>query len=307
MKIKHVIESQQFNKEMLEEIFRESEEMERIAFSGGSDILKHNIMATVFYEPSTRTRLSFESAMLRLGGEIVSTENAREFSSAAKGESLHDTIRTLQSYSDLIVLRHYESGAAKAAIEVATVPIINAGDGSGQHPTQSLLDMYTIKQNYSRIENLSVALVGDLENGRTVRSLSYLLAKYEGVKIVFVSPECLKMRDDIKEYLDRHAVSWEESENLKDVASKVDVIYMTRIQRERLLDRPDDYEKAKGKFIVDNEIVNTMKKDSILLHPLPRVDEISAEVDSNPRSLYFKQVQNGLFVRMALLKMCLIG
>ncbi|MBN2362778.1 aspartate carbamoyltransferase [candidate division WOR-3 bacterium] len=307
MKIKHVIESQQFNKEMLEEIFRESEEMERIAFSGGSDILKHNIMATVFYEPSTRTRLSFESAMLRLGGEIVSTENAREFSSAAKGESLHDTIRTLQSYSDLIVLRHYESGAAKAAIEVATVPVINAGDGSGQHPTQSLLDMYTIKQNFSRIENLSVALVGDLENGRTVRSLSYLLAKYEGVKIVFVSPECLKMRDDIKEYLDRHAVSWEESENLKDVASKVDVIYMTRIQRERLLDRPDDYEKAKGKFIVDNEIVNAMKKDSILLHPLPRVDEISSEVDSNPRSLYFKQVQNGLFVRMALLKMCLIG
>lgn len=307
MKIRHVIEAQQFNKELLEEIFREAEEMERIAFSGGSDILRHNIMATVFYEPSTRTRLSFESAMLRLGGEIVSTENAKEFSSAAKGESLQDTVRTLQSYSDIIVLRHYESGAAKAAVEVATVPIINAGDGSGQHPTQSLLDMYTIKQSFCGFEKLKVALVGDLENGRTVRSLSYLLAKYEGVKIFFVSPECLKMRDDIKEYLERHNVTWEESEDLSEIAPEVEVIYMTRIQRERLLDRPDDYEKAKGKFVVDKKIIDSMKKEAILLHPLPRVDEISVEVDNNPRSLYFKQVQNGLFVRMALLKMCLIN
>ncbi|MBN1619227.1 aspartate carbamoyltransferase [candidate division WOR-3 bacterium] len=307
MKIRHVIEAQQFNKELLEEIFREAEEMERIAFSGGSDILRHNIMATVFYEPSTRTRLSFESAMLRLGGEIVSTENAKEFSSAAKGESLQDTVRTLQSYSDIIVLRHYESGAAKAAVEVATVPIINAGDGSGQHPTQSLLDMYTIKQSFCGFEKLKVALVGDLENGRTVRSLSYLLAKYEGVKIFFVSPECLKMRDDIKEYLERHNVTWEESEDLSEIAPEVEVIYMTRIQRERLLDRPDDYEKAKGKFVVDKKIIDSMKKEAILLHPLPRVDEISVEVDNNPRSMYFKQVQNGLFVRMALLKMCLIN
>lgn len=307
MKIRHVIEAQQFNKELLEEIFREAEEMERIAFSGGSDILRHHIMATVFYEPSTRTRLSFESAMLRLGGEIVSTENAKEFSSAAKGESLQDTVRTLQSYSDIIVLRHYESGAAKAAVEVATVPIINAGDGSGQHPTQSLLDMHTIKQSFSGCDNLKVALVGDLENGRTVRSLSYLLAKYEGVKIFFVSPECLKMRDDIKEYLERHNVAWEESEDLSVIAPEVDVVYMTRIQRERLLDRPNDYEKSRGKFVVNKTILDSMKKEAILLHPLPRVDEISTEVDNNPRSLYFKQVQNGLFVRMALLKMCLIG
>ncbi|MBN1151437.1 aspartate carbamoyltransferase [candidate division WOR-3 bacterium] len=307
MKIQHVIEAQQFNRELLEKIFEESEEMENIAFSGGSEILKHSIMATVFYEPSTRTRLSFESAMLRLGGEVISTENAKEFSSAAKGESLQDTIRTLQCYSDIIVLRHYESGAAKSAVEVAKVPVINAGDGSGQHPTQSLLDMYTIKQTFSKFENLNIAMVGDLENGRTVRSLSYLLAKYQGVKIIFVSPDCLKMRDDIKEYLDRHSIKWEETGDLREVASQVDVIYMTRIQRERLLDRPNDYEEARGKFVVDKTIIDLMKKEAILLHPLPRVDEISTDVDSNYRSVYFKQAQNGLFVRMALLKMCLIG
>lgn len=307
MKLKHVIEAQQFDRNLLNEVFREAREMEGIAFSGGSDILRHAIMATVFYEPSTRTRLSFESAMIRLGGRVVSTENAREFSSASKGESIQDTIRTIQSYSDIIVLRHYQSGAAKLAVEAANIPIINAGDGAGQHPTQALLDLYTIDEAFSKTDDLSVAMVGDLENGRTVRSLAYLLAKYEKVKIHFVSPDFLKMSDDIKDYLDRHNITWSEHEDLREVASDVDVIYMTRIQRERLIERPGDYEKARGKYIVDKSIVDVMKPDSILLHPFPRVDEISPDVDFNPKALYFKQIQNGLFIRMALLKMCLIG
>lgn len=307
MRLKHVLEAQQFDKDLLKEIFNEAREMERIAFSGGNDILHRAIMATVFYEPSTRTRLSFESAMIRLGGKVISTENAREFSSASKGESLEDTIRTIQGYADVIVLRHYESGATKEAVNVAQVPIINAGDGSGQHPTQALLDLFTIEEAFSKVENLQVAMVGDLENGRTVRSLAYLLAKYDNIQIKFVSPNFLKMKKDIKDYLDRHEVSWEEIEDLREVAKEVDVIYMTRIQRERMLERPGAFEKAKDRYILDKTIVNEMKKDAIILHPFPRVNEISIEVDKDPRAKYFNQMQNGLFIRMALLKMCLIG
>ncbi|MGC9365615.1 MAG: aspartate carbamoyltransferase [bacterium] len=307
MKLDHVIEAQQFDRDLLEVVFNEANEMEKIAYSGGSDILKHAIMATVFYEPSTRTRLSFESAMIRLGGRVISTENAREFSSAAKGESIQDTIRTIQSYADIIVLRHYQSGTAKLAEKIAQIPIINAGDGAGQHPTQALLDLYTIKESFTKIDGLSVAMVGDLENGRTVRSLAYLLAKYSDVKIVFISPAFLRMKDDIKQHLDKHEIPWEECDDLREIAPQVDVIYMTRIQRERLIERPGDYEKARGKYIVNRAVVDSMKDKSILLHPFPRVDEISPDVDVDPKALYFSQIQNGIFIRMALLKMCLIG
>lgn len=264
-------------------------------------------MATLFYEPSTRTRLSFESAMKRLGGEVLTTENAREFSSAAKGETLEDTIRTVEGYSDIIVLRHFDSGAARQAAAVANIPIINAGDGPGQHPTQALLDMYTIQREIGRLDDIEVALVGDLANGRTVRSLAYLLAKYNNVKIYFVGPEVVKMKDDIKNYLTSKGIEWVESTDLMEVASKCDVVYQTRIQRERFGERIDLYNEARGKYIIDKKIMNVLQKHAIIMHPLPRLDEIMVDVDTDSRAAYFRQAKNGLYIRMALLKLLLLG
>ncbi len=307
MRLSHIIRAQQFNRDILAEVFSTAKEMEKIVKQGGSDILQRKIMATVFYEPSTRTRLSFESAMRKLGGEVITTENAREFSSAAKGEALEDTVRIVDSYADVIVLRHYESGAAERAASVSSVPIINAGDGPGQHPTQSLLDLYTIEKEIGHLVGLAIAMVGDLTNGRTVRSLCYLLAKYNDVKIYFVAPEMVKMKEDIKDYLREHNVTFVEESDLKAVAPKVDVIYQTRIQKERFGDRTEDYEKARGQYIIDKSILDIMRKDAIIMHPLPRVDEIRPEVDADPRAAYFRQAQNGLYTRMALLKMVLLG
>ncbi|EFJ11648.1 hypothetical protein SELMODRAFT_235243 [Selaginella moellendorffii] len=270
-------------------------------------MLKGYLMATLFYEPSTRTRLSFESAMKRLGGEVLTTENAREFSSAAKGETLEDTIRTVEGYSDIIVMRHFESGAAKQAAAVSSIPVINAGDGPGQHPTQALLDVYTIQRETGRLDGIKVGLVGDLANGRTVRSLAYLLAKYDGVKFYFVSPDVVKMKDDIKEYLTSKNIEWEESKDLMEVASKCDVIYQTRIQRERFGDKIELYNQARGKYIVDRKVVDVLQSHAVVLHPLPRLDEITTEVDVDPRAAYFRQAKNGLFIRMALLKLLLLG
>jgi len=302
MRLHHIIKAQQFDRELLDEIFAVATEMENVAVEG-SDILRRKVMATLFYEPSTRTRLSFESAMRKLGGEVITTESAREFSSAAKGETLEDTIRVMEGYSDVIVLRHFESGAAERAAAVSRTPIINAGDGPGQHPTQALLDIYTIKKELGRLDGISIAMVGDLANGRTVRSLSYLLTKYDGVKIYFVAPEVVKMRDDIKEYLAEHNTFFAEEEDLRGVVPKVDVIYQTRIQKERFGERTEDYEKAKGKYVIDKDILKIMKKDAIIMHPLPRLDELKPEVDDDPRAAYFRQAQNGLYIRMALLKM----
>ncbi|GMI63773.1 PYRIMIDINE B, Aspartate transcarbamoylase [Hibiscus trionum] len=303
-----VIEAQQFDRETLNDIFEVAKEMETIEKkSPGSQILKGYLMATLFYEPSTRTRLSFESAMKRLGGEVLTTENAREFSSAAKGETLEDTIRTVEGYSDIIVMRHFESGAAKRAAATAGIPIINAGDGPGQHPTQALLDVYTIEREIGKLDGIKVGLVGDLANGRTVRSLAYLLAKYLDVKIYFVSPGIVKMKDDIKDYLTSKGVKWEESSDLMEVASKCDVVYQTRIQRERFGERIDLYEEARGKYIVDKDVLKVMQKHAVVMHPLPRLDEITVEVDADPRAAYFRQAKNGLYIRMALLKLLLVG
>ena len=301
----HVVEAQQFDRDVMTEIFSITKEMEEVVSRYGSNILNRRIMATLFYEPSTRTRLSFESAMLRLGGQVTTTESAREFSSAAKGETLEDTIRIVEGYADVIVLRHYEGGSARRAADVASVPILNAGDGPGQHPTQALLDMYTIQKEIGKLDGVSVAMVGDLANGRTVRSLAYLLARYEDVKITFVAPEVVAMKDDIKEYLDRHNVQWEEAEDLLEVARTVDVVYMTRIQRERFGDRVEDYESARGKYIIDQSVMDVLQEHARVLHPLPRVDEIEHEVDADPRAAYFRQAHNGLYVRMALLRMVL--
>ncbi|CAI8617749.1 unnamed protein product [Vicia faba] len=299
-----VIEAQQFDRDILNAIFEVAQDMEKIERnSPESQILKGYLMATLFYEPSTRTRLSFESAMRRLGGEVLTTENAREFSSAAKGETLEDTIRTVEGYSDLIVLRHFESGAARRAAAIAGIPIVNAGDGPGQHPSQALLDVYTIEREIGKLDGIKVGLVGDLANGRTVRSLAYLLAKYKDVKIYFVSPEL----DDIKDYLTSKGVDWEESYDLVEVASKCDVVYQTRIQKERFGERLDLYEKARGKFIVNQNILNAMQKHAVIMHPLPRLDEITVDVDADPRAAYFRQAKYGLYIRMALLKLLLVG
>ncbi|XP_031489818.1 aspartate carbamoyltransferase, chloroplastic isoform X1 [Nymphaea colorata] len=306
--LNHVIEAQQFDREILSAIFEVAREMEKIEKTSlGASLLKGYLMATLFYEPSTRTRLSFESAMKRLGGEVLTTENAREFSSASKGETLEDTIRTVEGYSDIIVMRHFERGAAIRAASTATIPVINAGDGPGEHPTQALLDVYTIEREIGRLDGIKVGLVGDLANGRTVRSLAYLLAKYQDVKIYFVAPDVVKMKDDIKNYLTSKGVEWEESADLMEVASKCDVVYQTRIQRERFGDRLDLYDKARGKYTVDKKVMGVLQKHSVIMHPLPRLDEITVDVDDDPRAAYFRQAKNGLFIRMALLKLLLLG
>ena len=300
--MKHAIESQQFDRKTIEQIFKVADSITK---SKGSP-LRGKIMASLFYEPSTRTRFSFESAMLRLGGEVISTENAGEFSSAAKGETLEDTIRIVNHYADVIVLRHPERGASEKAASVSDVPVINAGDGAGQHPTQALLDLYTIRKELGRIDGVHIAFVGDLKNGRTVRSLAYLLGKYKKVKISFVSPPGLRIGDDIKEYLERHRVEYEELEDLNQILGLADVIYQTRIQKERFK-KESEYRKYKGSYILTPKETEKVKKRAIIMHPLPRVDEITTEVDALPQAAYFRQAKYGVAVRMALLRFLLNG
>lgn len=295
-----IIESQQFTKKMIADLFSSADILEKKT----EPCLRGRIMASVFYEPSTRTRFSFESAMLRLGGSVITTENAKGFSSVAKGETLEDSIRVINNYADVIVLRHHEQGASRRASLVSDIPIINAGDGTGQHPTQALLDLYTIKRELNKINGINIAIVGDLKHGRTIRSLAYLLGKYKGVKIYFVSPKALRVGIDIKEYLKKHGISFSETEDLQFVISKVDVLYQTRIQKERFKDG-GEYDRFKGCYTIDNKMATKMKKESIIMHPLPRVDEILPEVDASPRAVYFKQAKYGLLIRMALLKFVL--
>lgn len=295
--MKHIVESQQFDQKMISKIFSIADTLEKKR----DHSLKGKIMAALFYEPSTRTRFSFESAMLRLGGSVITTENAKEFSSAAKGETLEDSIRVINNYVDVIVLRHYEEGASARAARISEVPIINAGDGTGQHPTQALLDLYTIKKELGRINKIKIALVGDLKHGRTIRSLAYLLGKYSGIQIYFVSPKALCVGGDIKSYLKRHSVDFTETEDLNAVVYTVDVLYQTRIQKERFTSEKE-YKKYKGCYQIDGELVKRMKAKSIIMHPLPRIDEILPEVDASPKAMYFKQARYGLLVRMAILK-----
>jgi aspartate carbamoyltransferase catalytic subunit len=304
-RLRHVVESQQFDRPLLEHVFGIAEAMEQVAAGGGSDELHGRIMASLFYEPSTRTRLSFEAAMLRLGGEVLGTESAGQFSSVAKGETLEDTVRIVSGYSDVLVLRHFDVGASKRAAAVSTVPVINAGDGPGQHPTQALLDLYTIKKERGSVDGLRIAMVGDLANGRTVRSLSYLLSKFNDVRIIFVAPPAVAMGADIKAHLDERRTPYEETIDLERVLGSVDVVYQTRIQKERFGDRMDEYRRVSGIYVMDAAAMARMKPDAVLMHPLPRVDEIREEVDADPRAAYFRQARNGLFIRMALLRMLL--
>jgi aspartate carbamoyltransferase catalytic subunit len=299
MTLHHVIESQQFTVPLLMELFDRAREMEKVAARGGTRDYSRKIMASLFYEPSTRTRFSFEAAMARLGGHVLSTEQARLFSSEIDGEQLEDTIRILGGYSDVIVLRHNEVGGAARAAAVSVVPVINAGDGNGgQHPTQALLDLYTIRRRRGSLDGLTIAMVGELDRGRTVRSLAYLLSKFERVKIHFVSPPELRMQRDILDHLDRSGTWYSEDSDLTQVIGAVDVIYQTRIRAGRVRHREDA-----GRYAITARLLQQMRQDSMLLHPLPRTVELDRALDDDPRAQYFQQATNGLYVRMALLTM----
>jgi aspartate carbamoyltransferase catalytic subunit len=306
-KPEHVLSISQFlDRKKLAEVFRIASEMEKRDKTGKlGRPLEGKILATIFYEPSTRTRLSFEAAMLKLGGSVISTENASQFSSAIKGESIEDTMRIASGYADAIVIRHPEIGSAARAASSALVPVINAGDGAGEHPTQTLLDAYTITKERGELNNLHITFVGDLLYGRTVHSLPVLLAEYNNVTMDFVSAKELRLPDAYKKKLVAKKIKFQEYTELSKVAGSADVIYMTRVQKERFASLAK-YRKVAGLYEMNEAVLRLCKKDAMILHPLPRVTEISPEIDADPRAAYFRQAKNGLYVRMALLTM-LIG
>ncbi len=291
------------NDDNIDYIFNVSEQMlQSIENDDKLNICNGKILATLFYEPSTRTRLSFESAMMRLGGSVIGFSGV-ESSSVAKGESLGDTIRTVANYSDIIAIRHPSEGAARVAAEYSKVPVINAGDGGHQHPTQTLLDLFTIKKKKGTIKGLNVMLAGDLKFGRTTHSLALALARF-GVNLFFSSPPGLDMPDYIIRTLkEEYGINSYISNDIRDYINEVDVIYMTRVQRERLVEA--EYLKYRGSYILTKEVLKEVKKDAIIMHPLPRVDEISKEVDLDSRAVYFEQAFFGVPVRMALISILL--
>jgi aspartate carbamoyltransferase catalytic subunit len=290
-----IISAKQFDREDIEYILKKGKEMVNIR---NSNLLQGKILATLFFEPSTRTRLSFESAMYRLGGNVIGFHSG-DFSSIKKGESIADTIRTVENYSDCIVMRHSLEGAAKMAAKFAKIPIINAGSGSGEHPTQALLDLLTITEEIGSLDGLNIGLMGDLKYGRTVHSLSILLSNFD-VNIYFISPEELKMRNRDKDFLQQQQVSYKEIADYRKILNILDVLYMTRIQKERFIDL-EEYEKVKHFYIFRAEDLEGTKDKFRLLHPLPRITEISADVDSSEKAIYFKQTFYGIPMRKALL------
>jgi aspartate carbamoyltransferase catalytic subunit len=261
-------------------------------------LLEGKVIATLFFEPSTRTRLSFESAINKLGGKIVGFSDSSS-SSVSKGETLHDTIKMVCSYCDLIVMRHPIEGSARYASEVSSVPIINAGDGANQHPTQTMLDLYSIRKTQGRLENLNIFMVGDLKYGRTVHSLMMAMSRWNAT-FNFIAPEELRMPDEFKLYLDNMGLKYYEHTDFTDIISKADIIYMTRVQKERFSD-PMEYEKVKNVYVLRNSMLENTKPNMRILHPLPRVNEIHPDVDSNPKAYYFEQALNGVFTRQAIL------
>ena len=298
---RHVVSAEQFPPALLDELFASADEMGRRLVAAAPPLLPGRVMATLFYEPSTRTRLSFESAMLRLGGQVVSTENARDFSSAIKGETLEDTVRIVGGYADCIVLRHPEEGAAARAAAVSTVPVINAGDGRGEHPTQALLDLYTIRAELGRLEDLRVVMVGDLANGRTVHSLIRLLSQYRGLRVTLAGPAQLRLPEPAVRALRQSGAQVREADSLLEAVVDADVVYQTRIQAERLSGPLEEGGQGAARFRVTKEVMAALPEGAVVMHPLPRVGEIDPEVDSDPRAAYFRQARNGVPVRMALL------
>jgi aspartate carbamoyltransferase len=300
---KDILSVKQFTRRDLEYIFGVAHEMrEMVQRVGSFDLLKGKILANLFYEPSTRTSSSFTSAMERLGGSLIPI-NEVHYSSVAKGESLPDTVRTLECYADVIVLRHPEVGASELAAKYARKPIINAGDGVGEHPTQALLDLFTIYEELNVPDGLTVTMLGDLKYGRTVHSLARLLSLYD-VKINYVSPEILRIPQEIINEIDEKGIPQNEHSTLEPVLPDTDVLYITRVQKERFED-PSEYELVKSAYIITLETLSIAKDKMIVMHPLPRVGEISMEVDDDPRAAYFRQMEYGLYVRMALLAMVL--
>ncbi|HDD42219.1 MAG TPA: aspartate carbamoyltransferase [Nitrososphaeria archaeon] len=292
------------SREDLELIFRETDKL--LELKGGTlDLLKGKIMATAFFEPSTRTRLSFQTAMIRLGGEVLDLGEVDK-SSIAKGENISDTIRMLDSYADVIVIRHRLEGAAKLAAEVAENPVINAGDGSRNHPTQALIDLYTIRRFRGKVDGLTIGVLGDLKYGRATNSFIASLTMFKVNMIYLISPPQLRVREDTKELLVNAGIEFKEVERLEEVVSELDVLYASRIQKERFPD-PSEYELVKGSYIITPETLRNAKDELIILHPLPRVDEIDFRVDSLPYAKYFEQARLGVPVRMALLKLILGG
>lgn len=302
--MKHLINPLDFSVEETEELLLLAEDIAKDR-NRYSEVCHGKNLATLFYEPSTRTRLSFEAAMLNLGGNILGFASGND-SSAAKGESVADTIRVVSCYSDIVAMRHPKEGAALVAAMNASVPVINAGDGGHQHPTQTLTDLLTIHALKGHLDNLTIGLCGDLKFGRTVHSLISALVRYTNIKFVLISPEELKVPSYIrKEVLQKHNIDFKETEDLESVMPELDILYMTRVQRERFFNE-EDYIRLKDKYILDMSKMALAKEDMLVLHPLPRVNEISVEVDQDPRAAYFKQAQFGVYVRMALI-MKLLG
>lgn len=295
-----IISIKDFTREEIDYILKIASAMEPIAKTG-SDMLRGKMLATLFFEPSTRTRLSFEAAMHKLGGSAIGFAEA-EIASVKKGENLADTVRVVEKYADVIALRHPLEGAARLAAEFAEVPIINAGSGAEEHPTQALLDLYTIWKELGRIDKLNIALVGDLRYGRTVHSLAYALSLYD-VKLHLISPESLRMRREVLDTI-KERIKVAEKRTIEEVLPRLDVLYVTRIQKERFPDAAE-YAKVKGSYKVDLKLLEDAKKDMIILHPLPRIDEIAADVDNTSHARYFQQVWNGIVTRMALLALIL--
>ena len=302
---KDIISVKQFKREDLEYVFGVAHEMRGMVERVGTfDLLKGKILANLFYEPSTRTSSSFTAAMERLGGSVIPI-NEVKYSSVSKGESLPDTIRTLECYADVIVLRHPETGSAAIAARAAKKPVINAGDGVGEHPTQALLDTFTIFEELSggSVDGMTVTMLGDLKYGRTVHSLARLLSLFN-VRINYVSPDILRMPKEVMEEVSQKGIPQAEFSSLTEVLPETDVLYVTRVQKERFED-PAEYEKVKGAYVIDPEIMKAAKQEMIVMHPLPRVGEISVDFDNDPRAAYFRQMEYGLYVRMALLAMVL--
>jgi len=295
-----IISIKDFTRNEIDHILKVTDLMEPLARKG-SNILQARILATLFFEPSTRTRLSFEAAMQRLGGKVIGLTEAK-VSSIEKGENLADTIRVVEHYADVIVLRHPFEGAARMAAEFATIPVINAGSGTEEHPTQAVLDVYTIQREKGTIDGLTIALLGDLRYGRTIHSLAYALSLYD-VKIYLISPDLLRIRREVLDDV-KNKVWVTERETINKVIQELDVLYVTRIQKERFPD-PADYAKVKGSYQITREVLRDAKRNLIVMHPLPRVEEVSPEVDASPHAKYFDQARYGLWLRMALLALVL--
>ncbi len=295
-----VISVKQFDRDKLAYIFGRAREMrEMVQRVGEVDLLKGNVLTCLFYEPSTRTSSSFIAAMERLGGAVIPITQGVQFSSVSKGETLADTVRTLEQYSDAIVLRHPQVGSAQLAADYSGIPVINAGDGAGEHPTQALLDLFTIREELGQIDGLNVAMVGDLRNGRTVHSLTKLLLHFD-VNLRFVSPEILRLPLAIMNEVRDAGIEARETHDVADVIDNVDVLYVTRVQKERFADLAQ-YEEVKDHYEITPDIMDRAKEKMVIMHPLPRVGEIHYSVDDDPRAAYFRQVQNGMYIRMALL------